>query len=285
MDPIKPSMIPDQQIRLNRNLCRQVTRRFFPWQRSIGFVSFSQWLLKYGGFEGRNMEAITFCSRCRGMRVGWNWRYAQHCLTCKEWLSKSSKLLILSICLSILVFAFPIPSAYVFSGENPGLIKEAGFHAADAVIDPAVNTMDAFLIKYKVDEPHRSRIAGSIVASARKYNIDPRLVASIMIVESRANPFAISNADSIGIMQIHIPTWGPTADEEGINLFKIEDNVDFGVRILKDYVRRFGMWEGVKRYKGWHPDSPESAQAAGDYLAKVQHVYAFSRPESPDLLQ
>jgi hypothetical protein len=60
--------------------------------------------------------------------------------------------------------------------------------------------------------------------------------------------------------------------------------VDFGVRILKDYVRRFGVWEGVKRYKGWNPDNPESAQSVGDYLAKVQRIYSLSQPEAPELL-
>ncbi|HXC61232.1 MAG TPA: transglycosylase SLT domain-containing protein [Nitrospiria bacterium] len=219
------------------------------------------------------------------MRVGWNWRYAQHCLICKKWLSKSSKLLILTLLLSILVFAFPTPSAYVFSEENPGLIEEAGLQIADASLDPAIGSMDVFLSRYKVDEAHRGRIAESIVSSSRKYNIDPHLVASIMIVESRANPFAISNSDSIGIMQIHLPTWGPTADQEGINLFKIEDNVDFGVRILKDYVRKFGLWEGVKRYKGWYPDSTDSAQAVGDYLSKVQRIYSAAGLQPTEVLQ
>jgi hypothetical protein len=219
------------------------------------------------------------------MRVGCNWRYAQHCLTCKEWLSKSTKLLILSFLLSVFVFAFPVPSAFVFSGSNPGLIEEAGLQPTAASLDPAILSMDAFLDRYKVDETHRSRIAESVVSSSRKYDLDPRLVASIMIVESRANPFAISNSDSIGIMQIHLPTWGATADQEGINLFKIEDNIDFGVRILKDYVHRFGLWEGVKRYKGWYPENPQSAQAAGDYLDKVQRVYSLSKLQSAEILQ
>ena len=65
---------------------------------------------------------------------------------------------------------------------------------------------------------------------------------------------------------------------KGINLFKIEDNVDFGVRILKDYVRRFGLQEGVKRYKGWNADDPDSSRSAEDYLAKVQRIY--SSPKS-----
>src|SRR5207249_9820862 len=150
-------------------------------------------------------------------------------------------------------------------------IQEATVEAAGIVgEDPAALSIDAFLNKYKVDEGQRSRIASAVVRSGRKYDVDPFLIASIMIVESRANPFAISGSDSIGIMQIHVPTWGKTADQEGINLLKVEDNVDFGVRILKQYVDRYGLWQGVKRYKGWNPENPVSAQNADEYVEKVQ---------------
>src|SRR5262249_5966180 len=131
-----------------------------------------------------------------------------------------------------------------------------------ALADPAVRSMEAFLRRYEVEESQLSRVAESIICSARKHNMEPRLIASIMIIESRANPFAISGRDSVGIMQIHLPTWGPTADREGINLLKIEDNVDFGARILKDYLHQFGVWEGVKRYKGWIAEDPESHRSA-----------------------
>lgn len=235
------------------------------------------------------MKPIAFCSRCRGMRVGWNQRYVMHCLTCKEWISKSSKLLILTVLLAILFFASQTPSGLVFSDLNleQGL-DEPVVEASILPVSnrsPAVVTMENFLGKYKVDAAHRYRIAEAIVASARKYDLDPRIVASIMIVESRANPFAISPSDSIGIMQIHLPTWGNKADKEGINLFKIEDNVDFGVRILKDYVRRFGLWEGVRRYKGWNTESPQSTQNSEDYLLKVQRIYANEKPTPVEILQ
>jgi soluble lytic murein transglycosylase-like protein len=182
--------------------------------------------------------------------------------------------------LSVLVLGFPTPGAVVFSGQNPSpVVQEA---ALDLPLLPptnvAVTTMEGFLKRYGVDPRHRERVAAAIVNSSRKHDIDPRLVASIMIVESRANPFAISNLDAIGIMQIHLPTWGATADEEGINLFKIEDNVDFGARILKDYVRRFGLWEGVKHYNGLNPENPDSLQSAEDYLAKVKRIYSTEKP-------
>jgi hypothetical protein len=202
-------------------------------------------------------------------------------MTCKEWVSKSSKLLISTIVLSVLVLGFPTPSAYVFSGSGSvQAIEEAGLKPMPVALpsDLAVTTLETFLKKYDVDPDHRTRVARAIVASSRKYDLDARLIASIMIIESRANPFAISNLDSIGIMQIHLPTWGQQAEREGINLFKIEDNVDLGSRILKGYVHRFGLWEGVKRYNGWNPDNPESFQAAEDYLAKVQRIYGTEKP-------
>jgi hypothetical protein len=221
------------------------------------------------------MQSIAFCSRCRGMKVGWNCRYAVHCLLCKEWISKSSKLLVLTVLLAVLMFAFPTPGSFVFSEDGR---ERPAFHpmpqgAVSTLIDPAVRSMESFLKGYGVDSTHLARVATSIVNSARKHNLDPRLLASIVIVESRANPFAISSRDSVGIMQVHLPTWGGQADREGVNLFKIEDNVDFGARILKTYVQQGGIWQGVKRYKGWLSDNPESETAADEYLAKVQRIY------------
>jgi len=240
------------------------------------------------------VQPIVFCSRCRGLRVGWNGKYFIHRLICKEWISKSYKLLFLTSVLAVFICSYPMPSVSVFT--VPGIetpLQVASFQTPPLIDlpapppDPAVGTIKGFLKLYGVDESRISRVAESIVASAKKHNLDARLIASIMIVESRANPFAISGKDSIGMMQIHLPTWGHTADAEGINLFKIEDNIEFGTRILKDYARQFGLWEGVKRYKGWIADDPDSEHSAEEYLAKVQRIYAFRQAnQSPsELLQ
>ena len=217
------------------------------------------------------------------MRTGWNGRYVLHLLTCTEWVSGSSKLLILTALFASLLFAFPSPSSVFFPNIGRTFNAEKPALQADAVSfkDPSVAAIDAFLDKHDINTPHRGRIASAIVASGRKYNLDPRLIASVVIVESGANPFAISESDSVGMMQIHIHTWGTTADREGINLFKIEDNIDFGSRILKDYSGRFGgIWEGVKRYKGWNPESPESAENVQAYIDKVRGLYTGDTPIS-----
>jgi transglycosylase-like protein with SLT domain len=233
------------------------------------------------------MQRIAFCSRCRGMRVGYNERYIIHCLICKEWISKSSKLLILTVLLTALLFAVPVPNAFVFSEnvrEQP--VQAASFEGpVPSQRNPVVRSIEGFLQQHEIDEANRNRVAEAIADSARKYNLEPRLIASIMIIESRANPFAISGADSVGIMQVHLPTWGHTAEKEGVNLFKIEDNIDFGSRILSDYVRQFGLWEGVKRYKGWMPENPESENSALEYVAKVQRIYGLQQSAATETAQ
>jgi soluble lytic murein transglycosylase-like protein len=71
-------------------------------------------------------------------------------------------------------------------------------------------------------------------------------------------------------MQIHVPTWGETVEAEGINLFLLEDNIDFGTRILRDYTRRYGLWDGVMRYLG----ATEPTDEALAYVQRVQGVYS-----------
>jgi hypothetical protein len=222
------------------------------------------------------MEPIAFCSRCRGIRVGWNRRYILHRLCCDDVLLRSFKLLIFTAILSSFIFAFPIATGVVLSDRSAeSLTTEPPVFQASLlpVTDPAVRTIEQFLSNYGVPIRQRNRIAAAVVHSARSYNVDPKLIAAIIIVESSANPFAISERQSVGLMQIHLPTWGPTVDRENLNLFRVEDNVELGVRILKDYITEHGLWAGIMRYKGWTEASPDSAQSADDYVSKVRNIY------------
>ena len=220
------------------------------------------------------MQPFAFCNRCRGMKVSWNRRYILHCLICLEGFAKSTKILALTILLSSFVFAFPVST-----GLAP--VPEA---AARQTVDEPENTardieqaasLEKMLAPYGPNPARLGRVVRAIMASSKKYKVDPRLIASIVIVESGTNPFAVSGADSVGIMQIHLGTWGEIADKENVNLFKIEDNVDFGVRILRDYIADTNLWEGVARYRG-KTDDPESQQGAQEYVEKVQGIYEAS---------
>src|SRR4030095_6667765 len=227
------------------------------------------------------MDPVMFCNRCRGLKVGWNRRYILHSLGCQEWISKSTKLLVFNGLLSLLVCAYAVPTAVVAESSQ----AESGAstsHAAKVAAQKAADAQITRMLRDYVDDKDRlPRVVRAIMTSSQKYKIDPRLVASIVIVESGADPFAVSTAESVGIMQIHLPTWGRIADKENINLFKIEDNVDFGVRILRGYIKKGDVWGGVARYLGWG-DSLESQKAADRYVQKVQRVYGIPA-EDPNL--
>ncbi len=215
------------------------------------------------------------CRRCKWIQQGHHKIYVSH--RCEHKLSRRSMLMIVGLLLVMLEAGLLSSNALALFGWrtdkslNFGM-DQAGTSASVPRPDPSVKEIDALLKRFEIDGTRRERVAEAIVQSSRKHNIEPRLIASIVIVESRGNPFAISSANAVGVMQIHVPTWARTVDREGINLFKIEDNVDFGVRILKDYVRRYGQDEGIKRYNGWVPNSSESGSAEA-YLQKVRRVY------------
>ena len=220
------------------------------------------------------MEPIAFCKRCRGIRVGWNKRYILHRLVCGELILRSVKILIFTAILSSFIFAFPVATGVVLSDIDP-VVKGLEMPVSEAsilpVIDPAVRTIEQFLGNYGVQIRQRNRIAAAVVHSAKAYNVDPKLIAAIIIVESSANPFAISDRDSVGLMQIHLPTWAATIDRENLNVFRVEDNVELGVRILKEYIGQYGLWTGIMRYKGWN--GADSQQSADDYMQKIKHIY------------
>jgi len=216
------------------------------------------------------MQPVAFCNSCLGIEVGWNRRYLTHCLVCRQWFSKSFRTTVLTGILSSFVFVFPGPTMIAPA------VPAAAMTAADAArrAENAV-AVEKMLVRHGVNKDRVPRVVRAIVSSSSRHGIDPRLVASIVIVESGANPYAISEADSVGLMQIHLHTWGAIADKENINLFKVEDNVEFGVRILRDYIAATDVWEGVARYRG-KTDAPKSQQAALEYVQKVQRIYGLT---------
>jgi soluble lytic murein transglycosylase-like protein len=75
-----------------------------------------------------------------------------------------------------------------------------------------------------------ARVDQLVEESARRHNVDPLLIHSVIEVESNYNPFAVSPKGAEGLMQL-IPT---TAQRFGVkNSFDVKQNIDAGVRYLK----------------------------------------------------
>lgn len=120
-----------------------------------------------------------------------------------------------------------------------------------------------------------------IEEAARKYDIDPLLVHSVIRAESNYNPFAVSGKGAQGLMQL-IPA---TAERFNVtNSFDIRQNIDAGARYLKHLIETFGderlavaaynAGEGaVERYHRKVPPFRETQE----YVERVGRTYGNLR--------
>jgi hypothetical protein len=221
--------------------------------------------------------------------VGLNRKYFTHNLVCHKGISKSFQIFVYTVTAAIIISIFPTTTEVVFSNQfdseaaivdvldtgggvpSPADVAQNPLETgAMEISDPSVFSIEGLLDRNsRLSAVQKARVARAVVASAKKYDVDPYLVTSILLVESSGNPFAISGRDAVGIMQIHVPTWGSLVDMEAINLFRVEDNIDLGTRILKDYTRRYGLWDGVMRYLGAGGPTDE----AMEYVSRIQDIY------------
>lgn len=101
---------------------------------------------------------------------------------------------------------------------------------------------------------------GLIEESSKKYNIDPLLIASIMLQESGGQPEILSGSGAVGLMQV-MPRDGIASTFQCINgpcfssrptIQELKDpafNVNYGVRMLAGLIERYGdIRESLKHY-------------------------------------
>jgi soluble lytic murein transglycosylase-like protein len=112
-------------------------------------------------------------------------------------------------------------------------------------------------------EPESGATVNALVSSiARRHNVEPSLVDSVIRVESNYNPNAVSPKGAMGLMQL-IPS---TARRFGVNnTFHPAQNIEGGVRYLKYLMQLYGGDErlalaaynagegAVAKYKGIPP--------------------------------
>jgi soluble lytic murein transglycosylase-like protein len=206
------------------------------------------------------------------MEVGWNRAYVGHNLSCRGGISRGLGFLVMVLTAVLVVFLFPTraTSPAVSGPDIPaaGLEEVAG---PEAFADPVVLAVEDLIARHTpVTRAEGMRIARAVVASARRHDVDPFLVTGILVAESSGDPYAISHRQAVGIMQIHVPTWGAIVETEGLNLFLLEDNIEFGTRIIRDYTRRHGLWDGVMRYLG----AREPTDEARAYVQRVRGIYS-----------
>ena len=97
----------------------------------------------------------------------------------------------------------------------------------------------------------RIKLLKQIHHEARRANLHPELVLAVIDVESNFNPFAISRAGAMGLMQV-MPFWLKEIGRPGDNLFRIRTNLRMGCTILKYYLdkEKGNLTRALMRYNG-----------------------------------
>ena len=105
--------------------------------------------------------------------------------------------------------------------------------------------------RIRLPDRQRRRIAVAIVREAHLAKLDPRLVFAVIAVESRFNPYAVSNVGARGLMQVMPATGAWLLEGRGsqlvhpTHLFDAELNVELGTSYLAALASRFGSLEAA----------------------------------------
>lgn len=123
--------------------------------------------------------------------------------------------------------------------------------------------MTRFVPKAMPDARERLEFLRLLHSEAKRANVPPELVLSVIEVESRFDRFAVSNSGAQGYMQV-MPFWLKELNRPYDNLFKAPINLRMGCTILKFYLDREkgDLVKALARYNG-------SIGKKADYSYKV----------------
>jgi soluble lytic murein transglycosylase-like protein len=196
-------------------------------------------------------------------------------------------------CLAVTAAAALAPEAVFASSVQP--VGQQPVRVRSVVrADKSGRLVRAYVVSPKAMKPksasdaartNHAPVAELVDAVAKKYDVDPLLVHSVIQVESGYNPYAVSNKGAQGLMQL-MPG---TARRFGVtNSFDTMDNLEGGVRYLKYLdslfpndlrltIAAYNAGEGaVWKYRNTIPPYPETEQ----YVQKVGTRYGKALREA-----
>ena len=103
-------------------------------------------------------------------------------------------------------------------------------------------------------------------------NVDPRVLAALIAIESGCNQFASSTKGAFGLTQVVAKVWKEKYNfETDYNLFNERQNIHVGADILGGLVKQYGLQTALRRYSGLGTDC-DSCDAG--YPDRVQALAA-----------
>jgi soluble lytic murein transglycosylase-like protein len=179
----------------------------------------------------------------------------------------------------------------VRADNRSGRLVRGAVVASRVVPEKVVSTAAPPPASTKQSDP--SLTVNELVANiARRHDVEPSLVDSVIRVESNYNPNAVSSAGAMGLMQL-IPS---TARRFGVNnTFHPEQNIEGGVRYLKYLMQlyhgderlalaAYNAGEGaVAKYKGIppYPETQNYVYQVGKKLGQSRQAEKKAQASNP----
>lgn len=104
-----------------------------------------------------------------------------------------------------------------------------------------VATVNPSLTSFEINE-----IGRAILRYSDEYNLPPKLIVAVIMVESSGRVSAVSPRGAQGLMQV-MPFW---KNELGIRgtLLDIDNNIRAGTHVLAEYIKDHGFKGGIAQY-------------------------------------
>lgn len=116
---------------------------------------------------------------------------------------------------------------------------------------------------------YTGKFAVEINVAAVKYNLDPKLIAAVVEVESNFNPKAKSGAGAKGLMQLLDGTFKEFGSGD---IWDAQDNVNAGSHYLSKQIKDFGSVElGLAAYNS----GPGRVKAAGNKIPAIAETQNY----------
>jgi soluble lytic murein transglycosylase-like protein len=132
--------------------------------------------------------------------------------------------------------------------------------------------------RYRVSRDATQLVVGAAYRAGIRSGVDPLLVVAVIAVESRFNPIAQSDGGALGLMQIIPHYHADKFDAKTGSVLDPETNIQLGVSVLKDYIKRGGTEiAGLQLYNGALGDVANSY--ATRVLAEKQRLQDALRRE------
>jgi hypothetical protein len=113
------------------------------------------------------------------------------------------------------------------------------------------------------------RYSAAIAKNSVEKELNPAVVAAIVVVESGGNPLKVSPAGDLGLMQVNVHIHSGSFDFTKRNLLKAEDNIEVGTTILRTMLDRHGEGKAIAAYNGLLGEKQKYAQRVKAVIARA----------------